>query len=68
MMADPHVSVQVFKLVVMDQVVAVTDHFEHEHVLAMRENKCPLFTSGGVESAIQAIAILIDDLVPDALC
>ncbi len=64
-MPDPDVRVHIFELVILDDIVAVTDHLEHQQVLTVRKHKSARFSGGGVELRIQFIGVLEYDLIFD---
>src|SRR5208282_1886171 len=66
MVADPDVSMKILKPVVANHVVAIAHHLKHQHIFSVGEDKSSFFARGSVIRVIQAIAVLVDNLVRDA--
>lgn len=67
MVADPDVGPQVLQAVVPYDVIAVADQLQDEQVLAVRQDKGPFVARRGIVRPVQAIGVLVDDLVLDVL-
>jgi len=63
MVADPNMSMKILQLIIANHIVPIAHHLEHQHVLAMRQDKRSLFACGSIIRTIEAIGVLIDDLV-----
>ncbi len=53
MVADPDMGVQVFESVIANHVITVTDHLEHDHVLAVGEDEGPFLAGRGVKRMVK---------------
>lgn len=63
--ADPDVGIDIFELVVADDVIGVAYHFDDEEVAAVGEDKGTGVAGGSVELFIELEGVLEDDLVFD---
>src|SRR5207253_6327483 len=61
--ADPDVSLEIFQLVILYDVISVSDQFENDQVLAVRDNECFLLAQRRVVLEVEPVAVLVDELV-----
>ena len=63
MVPYPNVSMQVFKLIITNDIIAIAHHFKYQHILTVRENKSPVLSGSRIEFTIQPIGVLVDNFV-----
>src|SRR3989442_757587 len=61
--ADPYVSLEIFQPVVLYNVISISDQFENDQVLAVRDNKRFLLAQRRVVLQVETVAVLVDELV-----
>src|SRR2546422_3667280 len=60
---DPDVSLEIFQPVVLYNIISISDQFENDQVLAVRDNECFLLAQRGVVLEVEPVAVLADELV-----
>src|SRR5439155_21937608 len=61
--ADPYVSLEIFQPVILYNIISISDQFENNQVLAVRDNECFLLAERRVVLEVEAVAVLVDELV-----
>src|SRR5437660_4501137 len=61
--ANPDVSLEILQPVVLYNIISITDQFENNQVLAVRNNECFLLAQWRVVSEVEPVAVLVDELV-----
>src|SRR6266487_2775320 len=61
--ADPDVSFEIFQPVILYNIISISDQFENNQVLAVRDNECFLLAQRRVVLEVETVAVLVDELV-----
>src|SRR5437667_12005445 len=61
--ANPDVSLEILQPVILYNIISITDQFENNQVLAVRNNECFLLAQRRVVLEVEPVAVLIDELV-----
>src|SRR5438876_1902605 len=61
--ADPDVSLEILQPVILYNIISITDQFENNQVLAVRNNECFLLAQRRVVLEVEPVAVLVDELV-----
>src|SRR5207245_2672671 len=61
--ADPYVSLEIFQPVILYNIISISDQFENNQVLAVRDNECFLLAERRVVLEVEPVAVLVDELV-----
>src|SRR6266480_3922908 len=61
--ADPYVSLEVFQPVILYNIISISDQFENDQVLAVRDNECFLLAQRRVVLEVETVGVLVDELV-----
>src|SRR2546425_12482290 len=61
--ADPDVSLEIFQPVILYNIISISDQFENDQVLAVRDNECFLLAQRRVVLEVEPVAVLVDELV-----
>src|SRR5438132_570614 len=61
--ADPDVSFEIFQPVILYNIISISDQFENDQVLAVRNNECFLLAQRRVVLEVEPVAVLVDELV-----
>src|SRR5438552_5857055 len=61
--ADPYVSLEIFQPVILYNIISISDQFENNQVLAVRDNECFLLAQRRVVLEVETVAVLVDELV-----
>src|SRR3989441_12171280 len=61
--ADPYVSLEILQPVILYNIISISDQFENNQVLAVRDNECFLLAQRRVVLEVEPVAVLVDELV-----
>src|SRR5437016_4722716 len=61
--ADPYVSLKIFQPVILYNIISISDQFENDQVLAVRDDECFLLAERRVVLEVESVAVLVDELV-----
>src|SRR3989441_2757155 len=61
--ADPDVSLEIFQPVILYNIISITDQFENDQVLAVRDDECFLLAERRVVLEVEPVAVLVDEFV-----
>src|SRR5439155_23224419 len=61
--ADPDVSLEILQPVILYNIISISDKFENNQVLAVRNNECFLLAQRRVVLEVEPVAVLVDELV-----
>src|SRR5438876_11932671 len=61
--ANPYVSLEVLQPVILYNIISISDQFENDQVLAVRDNECFLLAERRVVLEVEPVAVLVDELV-----
>src|SRR5207247_8088446 len=61
--ANPYVSLEIFQPVILYNIISISDQFENDQVLAVRDNECFLLAKRRVVLEVETVAVLVDELV-----
>src|SRR5438445_11466369 len=61
--ADPYVSLEIFQPVILYNIISISDQFENNQVLTVRDDECFLLAQRRVVLEVEPVAVLVDELV-----
>src|SRR6266571_3821385 len=61
--ANPDVSLEILQPVILYNIISISDQFENDQVLAVRDNECFLLAQRRVVLEVEPVAVLVDELV-----
>src|SRR5713101_5579154 len=61
--ANPYVSLEILQPIILYNIISISDQFENNQVLAVRDNECFLLTERRVVLEVEPVAVLVDELV-----
>src|SRR2546423_2617572 len=61
--ANPDVSLEILQPVILYNIISISDQFENNQVLAVRDNECFLLAERRVVLEVEPVAVLVDELV-----
>src|SRR6266576_3631772 len=61
--ANPDVSLEILQPVILYNIISISDQFENDQVLAVRDNECFLLAQRRVVLMVEPVAVLVNELV-----
>src|SRR5438876_12365472 len=61
--ANPYVSLEILQPVILYNIISISDQFENNQVLTVRDNECFLLAQRRVVLEVEPVAVLVDELV-----
>src|SRR3989449_4818743 len=61
--ANPYVSLEICQPVVLYNIISISDQFENNQVLAVRDDECFLLAERRVVLEVETVGVLVDELV-----